>query len=325
MRVASAFALLALSATVLSTAAAIPSTATTNTITLWPNGAPNETAGFPGPEVRRGDDGVGCGPSRQAPCDHVYNVSRPELYPYLVSNGTGGAVVIAPGGGYSDLSFSKEGEDVAALLNSFGVAAFVLKYRVPARQNLPFGFAPLQDAQRAIGIVRSRAKEWGLDASKIGFLGFSAGGHLTAAISTNWRERNYSRVDAADDVSCRPSFSLFLYPWRVLLNNDKDSTKLAPELSGLDSDHPPSFFAQNADDPAALPQGTLQYSVQLLSHKAPPPTVHIYPKGGHGFGLCQTFKQFEEVCDWTEAARRFVQDQGAAPGFPKSRYAPPCQ
>jgi len=165
-------------------------------ISLWPGIAPNETHGFPGPESRAGNDGTGCGAGHNIACDHIYNVSVPTLTPFIVTNGTGAAVVIAPGGGYSDLSWGKEGLDTARMYNAMGVSAFVLKYRVPARPaavGLPHWWAPLQDAQRAVGIVRAGAAKWGLNASRIGFTGFSAGGHLTAHISTAWRERIYPR------------------------------------------------------------------------------------------------------------------------------------
>ena len=152
---------------------------------LFPGGAPNETAGFPGPEARAPNDGGGCGALHTSACDHIYNVSAPSVTPFIVTNGTGASVVIAPGGGYRDLSWTKEGLDMARMFNRNGVSAFVLKYRVPARpalEGLPKWWAPLQDAQRAIGVVRAGAKRWGLDPGKVGFIGFSAGGHLTVRL-----------------------------------------------------------------------------------------------------------------------------------------------
>ena len=151
---------------------------------LFPGGAPNETDGFPGPEARAPNDGGGCGALHSSACDHIYNVSAPSLTPFVVTNGTGASVVIAPGGGYVDLSWTKEGLDMARMFNRNGVSAFVLKYRVPARpalEGLPKWWAPLQDAQRAIGVVRAGAKRWGLDPGKVGFIGFSAGGHLSVS------------------------------------------------------------------------------------------------------------------------------------------------
>eukprot|EP00656_Telonema_subtile_P011369 TRINITY_DN15604_c0_g1_i1.p2 TRINITY_DN15604_c0_g1~~TRINITY_DN15604_c0_g1_i1.p2 ORF type:complete len:122 (-),score=19.41 TRINITY_DN15604_c0_g1_i1:109-474(-) len=109
---------------------------------------------------------------------------------------------------------------------------------------------------------------------------------------------------------------MFLYPWSLLKNNDKWSTDLSPELQPMDNAHPVSFFAQNSDDATAYVQNTLQYNLKLMAAGAPNPTTHIYPKGGHAFGLCQGVKSFEQVCDWPLAARRFVQDIGVAPGFP---------
>jgi acetyl esterase/lipase len=109
----------------------------------------------------------------------------------------------------------------------------------------------------------------------------------------------------------------------LLENNNASSSDLSPELLPIDKEHPRAFVAQNADDPAAHPQNSLVYSRALLG-VGQTPTLHLYPTGGHGFGLCQRFAKFEEVCDWTQAMRRFLQDRGAAPGFPKSRDAPPC-
>ena len=142
-------------------------------------------------------------------------------------------MIVAPGGGYTLLSIDKEGSDVAKRFNEDGIDAFVLKYRVPARPenaSLPKWFAPLQDAQRAVGIVRSNANAMGINASRIGFNGFSAGGHLTAHISTAWRERIYERIDEHDDASCRPDFSVLVYPWYIIDGNIKSSSKMASEI-----------------------------------------------------------------------------------------------
>ena len=270
------------------------------------------------------NDGHGCGPERDAPCDHINDVSLPGLTPFLVANGTGAAIIIAPGGGYHDLAWSKEGVDVAHMYNRLGVSAFVLKYRVPARPplpGLPHWWAPLQDAQRAIGLVRANAKEYGLNASRIGFTGGSAGGHLTAHISTTFAGRAYAHVDTADEVSCRPDFSIFQYPWMLFPDNKVpkwgDAFSLAADFDGMSADHPPSAFIQNLDDRTAPPQGTLAYAQKLLSIAgAPTPVIHMYDKGGHGFGLCQGMSKWLEVCDWPKAAQRFLQDLGMAPGWP---------
>jgi acetyl esterase/lipase len=294
-------------------------------IALWPSGAvPNETDVPPTPnETRTDDDGHGCGTHRNQRCDHINDVSTPQLTPFLVQNGTGAAIVIAPGGGYHDLAWTKEGIDLARMYNKIGVSAFVLKYRVPARPDLPGlpkWWAPLQDAQRAVGLVRANAAKYGVNPSRVGFAGGSAGGHLTAHLSTAFVTRAYARVDSADDVSCRPDFSIFLYPWMLLPNNTVPewgaAYTLASELDGMSKAHPPSLFVHNLDDPTAPPQGMLAYAQKLLALGAPKPVVHAYNKGGHGFGLCQGDTEWLEVCDWPKVAQRFLQDYGLAPGWP---------
>src|SRR5206468_9683787 len=148
------------------------------------------------------------------PVQRVANVTRPTLTVFKPSKDkdTGAAVLVCPGGGYNILAFDKEGTEVAEWLNSIGVSGVVLKYRVPRRKDLPKHQAPLQDAQRAVSLIRSHAGEWGIDAKRIGVLGFSAGGHLSATLSTNYDQRAYSPIDEADKVSCRPDFTVLIYP-----------------------------------------------------------------------------------------------------------------
>jgi dienelactone hydrolase len=208
-------------------------------------------------------------------------------------------------------------------LNSYGVSAILLKYRVPQRPSAAGEFwaaAQLMDAQRAMGVARSNAATWGIDASRIGFLGFSAGGHLTARISTNWAQRLYARVDSADDLPCRPDFSLLIYPWKLLDGDNASATSLSPELV-VNSSHPTAFLAQNMDDTTAHPENTLMYARQLHLTGAPKPTVHLYPAGGHGFGVCaerDPVGGFEMCCEWTAHAQRFLQYLGNAPGWPNT-------
>jgi acetyl esterase/lipase len=306
----------------------------TNSIVLWPDGPPNEKSSQMKESCSTDKEAAGCGPNRDGTCNQVENVSIPTLTPFIVNNGTGAAVIIAPGGGYSILAWNLEGVDVAAMYNSLGVSAFVLKYRVPARppiQGLPHWWAPLQDAQRAVGYVRANAHRWNLNSSRIGFSGFSAGGHLTAHMSTAWRQRVYARIDAADDVSCRPDFSIFLYPWALFENNIVPEWGASYNLSAdfpdaTFVDHPISFFAQAEDDPVAPVEGTLAYygkvkSVANRVNKAAWSSLHVYPTGGHGFGLCQQFCnskgcKYQETCGWPSAVFSFLQDHGLAKGWP---------
>jgi len=204
--------------------------------------------------------------------------------------------------------------DVARMYNSLGVSAFVLKYRVPARpalKGMPKWWAPLQDAQRAMSVVRAGAEKWGLNASRIGFTGFSAGGHLTAHISSTYDTRIYPRMDSSDDISCRPDFSLMIYPWMLLEGNQPQQPWVLAKEFDVRADHPPSFFCQNEDDPTALAEGTLAYYLKLKEVKAPMSDLRFYPKGGHGFALCQSATEHgNEVCHWPEEAKHFLEDRG---------------
>jgi acetyl esterase/lipase len=236
------------------------------------------------------------------------NVSKPTLTVFRPTKDkdTGAAVVICPGGGYHILALDLEGAEVAAWLNSVGVTGIVLKYRVPRRpgqdeKKPPIG--PLQDAQRALSLVRSRADEWHLDPKRIGILGFSAGGHLAASASTNFDKRAYEPVDDADKVSCRPDFAVLVYPGYLV---GKDGDPLNPDIR-IRKECPPTFFAHAADDPVPADNSVKMYSA--LRRAGVPAEIHIYAKGGHGFGLrpsdnpCSTWPQ--RCTDWMRAEGLF--------------------
>lgn len=247
-------------------------------INLWPGTAPGEKGDLP-PEAdqTKPTDGK---PSGKA-IIRLGNVTVPTLtvYPAPKEKATGAAVIVCPGGGYNILALDLEGSEICEWLNTQGVTAILLKYRVPRRKELEKHVAPLQDAQRAVGIVRSKAKEWGIDAKKIGILGFSAGGHLAAAASTNFDERTYPVVDDADKESCRPDFTVLVYP--AYLVQDK-STELAPEIKVTEKT-PRAFVVMTQDD-AIRVENALFYSLALKNNKVPC-ELHVYPTGGHGYGL----------------------------------------
>src|SRR4051794_28818552 len=204
-------------------------------IDVWPGKVPGETKEI-GPEELRPPQA-----KQRADAQRLTNVSKPTLTLFQPPEGkrNGAAVVVCPGGGYSILAWDLEGTEVAEWLNSIGVTGIVLKYRVPARPNQPKYLAPLMDAQRAVSLVRSKAAEWGLDPKRIGMLGFSAGGNLTAVTCTNFDKRAYEPVDSVDQVSCRPDFGVLVYPaWLV---NDKTGEAM-PEVR-VTKDSPPMFFA----------------------------------------------------------------------------------
>ena len=183
-------------------------------------------------------------------------------------------------------------------LNSIGVTGILLKYRVPARKGLPNYVPPLQDAQRAMGYVRQHALEWNIDPQKIGVLGFSAGGHLAAALSTNYSKRTYEPVDGADQLSCRPDFAVVIYPGLLVPRNNLE--KLNPEFT-VTANTPPTFLAQAEDDPVRVENSLLYYQA-LLKAKAPV-EMHLYPAGGHGYGLRRTEKL---VTTWPARAEEWM-------------------
>lgn len=241
-------------------------------VRLWPAAAPGEKGDLP-PEAaqpaRPNDTTIRLG----SVSDPTITIFRPAA-----DKANGAAVVVCPGGGYNILAFNKEGTEVAEWLNSIGVTGIVLKYRVPKRMERERHEAPLQDVQRAVGVVRHRASEWGLDPARIGVLGFSAGGHLAAAASNNYGKRTYPAIDAADEVSCRPDFSILIYPAYLV---DKDN-KLAPELP-VSNETPKTFIAMTEDDGVRVECGLFYYLA--LKEAKVQAEMHLYPTGGHGYGL----------------------------------------
>ena len=248
------------------------------TLTVWPHGAPGAPSN-PGPEsdTTTAKDNLIAG----KPLIRLGNVSTPTLTLYTpTGNNTGAAVVVFPGGGYRILAIDLEGTEVCEWLNSAGITCVLLKYRVPDSGPYPKSSAALQDAQRALGIVRSHAAEWHIDSHRIGVLGFSAGAHLAAALSTHFAQRLYDQVDAADQVSCRPDFAVIVYPGYLALE-DKN---FAPNADIHVSDKTPaSFIVQAEDDPVHVENATVYF--QALKNAKVPAELHIYSEGGHGYGL----------------------------------------
>jgi len=189
-------------------------------------------------------------------------------------------MIVCPGGGYSILAIDLEGTEICEWLNTLGITAVLLKYRVPAREGQPRYQAPLQDAQRALGLVRYHAAKWGIDTGKIGIMGFSAGGHLSAVLSTNYSSRTYEPTDEADGTSCRPNFVMLVYPAYLTVKEEGD--KIAPELH-IDSTTSPTLLIQTEDDPVRV-ESSVYYFLALKKEKVPA-EMHLYAKGGHGYGL----------------------------------------
>ncbi|HXD87675.1 MAG TPA: alpha/beta hydrolase [Urbifossiella sp.] len=239
---------------------------------LWPGKAPGEVKDI-GPEIV-------APPKNANDVKRVANVSEPTLTVYEPASdkANGCAVIVAPGGGYSILAIEHEGTQTCEWLNTLGVTAVLLKYRVPKRaMQMPDNLAAIQDAQRAISVTRQHAKEWGIDANRVGMLGFSAGGNLTAWAALA-DKRMYEPIDDADKLSHRPNFAMLIYPAYLV---DKEGN-LKPEYK-VAKDSPPMFFAHANDDPVTPLSSAMLYAA--LKKNGVPAELHIYAAGGHGFGM----------------------------------------
>ena len=245
------------------------------TLRVWPGKAPNEPAGIESRKAKTetGKDGV----------IRIRYVDKPELvhFPAPRDKATGACMVICPGGGYNILAWNKEGTEIAEWLNSIGVEAVVLKYRVPRRDGKKPHLLPLQDLHRSIRIVRSKAAEWKIDPKRLGVMGFSAGGHLSAMSSAFYVGQGYEPVDAIDKLDPRPSFAALIYP-AYLGNARTDPDKLDPIIQ-VSPSTPPTFIAITHDDGDRALFAALYYA--RLRQNRVPAELHIYSKGGHGYGL----------------------------------------
>jgi acetyl esterase/lipase len=270
-------------------------------LVLWPKEAPKE-AGNLGEEKDTTNEKGGLVAGKRV--IRLGNVSQPTLtfYPAPADRNTGAAVLICPGGGYQILAMDLEGTEVAEWLNTIGVNALLLKYRVPARQGRERWEAPLEDAQRALSLARSRSKAWGIDPKRIGMMGFSAGAHLSAVLSSKYAQRHYAPVDAADQESCKPDFVMLIYP--AYLTVQKENDKIAPELT-INQDTPPTLLVQTQDDGIRV-ECSVFYYLALKQAKVPV-EMHLYPSGGHGYGLRPTEKT---VTSWPKRAEEWMKASG---------------
>ncbi len=265
-------------------------------INLWPGQPPGDKAELPPEQDTTGADGRAVGGKSVV---RLGNVSKPTLtiYPAAAEKATGAAVIICPGGGYNILAYDLEGEEVAQWLNSIGVTAGLLKYRVPKRPDRERYDAPLQDAQRALGLLRSRAGDLKLNAKRIGIMGFSAGGHLSAVACAAGSKRTYEKIDAADETSCRPDFLMLIYPAYLVKT---DFPVLAPEVM-VGPESPPAFLVHAGNDPIPV-AGTVNYYLALQQAKVSA-ELHVYAEGGHGYGLRRTA---DPITGWPELAEKWL-------------------
>jgi acetyl esterase/lipase len=260
-------------------------------IPLWPKGVPNQN---PSDEVEKINSGD---------ILWIENVQNPTLEVYIPTKKTATrkAVVICPGGGYQGLAYDWEGTDIAKWYNAQGIAAFVLKYRLPVSPSLiDPKIAPLQDAQRAIRMVRHQAEKWNIDPSQVGIMGFSAGGHLASTLGTHYKKKTIpDSLDPINALNARPDFLILIYPVitfdetyyhggskrNLIGKNAAEST--VEEFSNhlqVNAETPPTFLLHSTDD-LVVPVANSLFFYQALEKNKVPVEMHIYPKGGHGYGL----------------------------------------
>ena len=276
-------------------------------IDLWPGQAPDESGPI-GPER------IVMSPKLERKQVEVTestrmltDVSKPTLTLYRPpkAKDTGTAILICPGGGYWNLYWELEGEEVAAWLNSLGVTGIILKYRVPRHADetkTEPARRPLQDAQRAVSLVRSKAGECGLEPRQIGMVGFSAGGHLAIATATSFEKRTYEPRDAIDQVSCRPDFAILAYPGYLKV---KDKDELSPSLH-VPAGTPPVFLAHGGEDLISSPQHSVMMYL-ALTQAGVPSELHVYGGSAHDFGV----RTNDHSCSaWTEACANWMRQQG---------------
>ncbi len=246
------------------------------TLKLWPNGAPE-------PEGFKMDAEKEIPKKSDADVKRVTNVTEPTITIFKPEKPNGTAVIVAPGGGYGILAIEHEGTQVCEYLNTIGVTGILLKYRVPARSKDDPSKQPLQDAQRALGLVRHHAAEWGVKPDRVGFLGFSAGGHLTVMATLHANDRTYPTDEALDVADATPNFSIPVYPAYLVASKD-DTFHLKPEIKVTEKS-PPMCLVHAGDDKgmtSASGSALLYLEYKKLNL---PAELHIYAKGGHGFGM----------------------------------------
>jgi acetyl esterase/lipase len=276
-------------------------------VEIWPGKVPDESGNIGAERFRMSPALDRKQVEVTEPTRMITDVTKPTLTLYRPpkEQDSGTAMLICPGGGYWNLYWQLEGEEVAAWLNSLGVTGIILKYRVPRRPDEPQGEParrPLADAQRAVSLVRSRAGEWGINPERIGIVGFSAGGHLAIATATSFDKRTYEPIDDIDKISCRPDFAIPVYSGYLKV---KDKDELAPGLR-IPTGTPPVFLAHGGDDIISPPEhSVLMYLA--LKRAGVPAELHIYATAAHDFGV----RKSDHPCStWTESCANWLRHQG---------------
>jgi acetyl esterase/lipase len=258
---------------------------------VWPGMAPGESTQHTGDTLPYRENEV-------PRVTRVINITQPTLSVHLADNPNGTAVVILPGGGFGKVVPDKEGTEAADWLNQHGVSAFVLNYRTTHDAQAPGWLKPLQDAQRAVALIRSRAEQWDLRTDRIGLLGFSAGGQVAVRLLCDKGKLAYDTVDDIDSVSHRPDFAMLIYPWNVY---DAKRDCLVDGMI-VPTDCPPAFIVHTDDDRSSS-LGAVSFYARLKKHGIPA-ELHVYGNGGHGYGLRPVPNS--QISSWTDHATHWL-------------------
>ncbi len=261
-------------------------------VTLWPNGAPGSEG--------KTDKEIVEQPNAQHNYLKAWNIHKPSVAVFLPSKekASGAAIVVVPGGGHRALNMDAEGYNVAKYLNSIGVAAFVLKYRLARETGSTYKIEEhaLADAQRAIRVVRSRAAEWQVDPKRVGIMGFSAGGELAALAGSRSEGNKPAQPDAIDALSARPDFQALIYPGGIA------------KTAVIDKDTPPAFLLSANNDRS--PSETIGELYLAFKKAGVPVEIHVYTNGGHGFGLREETRAHPIANSWYIRLTEWLKDTG---------------
>jgi acetyl esterase/lipase len=262
---------------------------------VWPQFAPGET-------TRGVGEALPPRAMESPPITRIVNVTRPTMSVHLAEQPNGTGVVILPGGGFTRVVPDLEGSEAAQWLNRHGVTAFVLSYRTTADAQSPGWVKPLQDAERALSLIRSRADQWGIRKDRLGLLGFSAGGQVAARLLSNSNKQDYDRLDEVDDVSYRPDFAILVYPWNMYDANTGDL------IAGIavPKNCPPTFVVHTDDDRSSSLGAVLFYAG--LKKNGIPAELHVYGNGGHGYGLRPV--KSSQISSWPDHAAHWLGTRG---------------
>ena len=273
------------------------------TLPIWPDTLPGANTNLP-PETAT--NAAGSTTFAGTPSILLGNVSTPAITLYKPKGkDTGATIVVFPGGGYQVSAIELEGTEACDWFNQIGVTCVLLKYRVPDSGPYPKSSAALQDAQRAMGLVRLHAAEWGIDPNRVGVLGFSAGGHLAAALGALYGQRLYAPVDDADKLSCRPDFAVVLYPGYLALTEQSFAPN--PDVHPT-ANTPPTFLLQAENDPVHVENAVVYFLA--LKNANVPAELHIYAEGGHAYGLRS---RDLPIKSWPELVERWMRTIKALP------------